>query len=101
MALQLLRAIEEMLIKGATHNLIVRTRPEVAPGIGALVTARQVLTPLDLERDSTASQAGIRCIGEPSLDHRFAWRRPLGWARYRCRSTASICAARERIPGAA
>jgi ribonuclease E len=29
-ALQLLRAIEEMLIKGATHNLIVRTRAEVA-----------------------------------------------------------------------
>ncbi len=29
-ALQLLRAIEETLIKGATHNLIVRTRAEVA-----------------------------------------------------------------------
>ncbi len=29
-ALQLLRAIEEMLIKGATHNLIVRTRTEIA-----------------------------------------------------------------------
>jgi ribonuclease E len=29
-ALQLLRAIEELLIKGATHNLIVRTRTEVA-----------------------------------------------------------------------
>ncbi|HEX5212854.1 MAG TPA: ribonuclease E/G, partial [Pseudolabrys sp.] len=29
-SLQLLRAIEETLIKGATHNLIVRTRPEVA-----------------------------------------------------------------------
>ncbi|HZP78951.1 MAG TPA: ribonuclease E/G [Pseudolabrys sp.] len=28
--LQLLRAVEEMLIKGATHNLIVRTRAEVA-----------------------------------------------------------------------
>jgi ribonuclease E len=29
-ALQLLRAIEETLIKGATHNQIVRTRPEIA-----------------------------------------------------------------------
>jgi ribonuclease E len=29
-ALQLLRAIEETLMKGATHNLIVRTRAEVA-----------------------------------------------------------------------
>ncbi len=30
MSLQLLRALEEMLIKGPTHNLIVRTRSEVA-----------------------------------------------------------------------
>src|SRR5258706_8477353 len=29
-ALQLLRSIEEMLLKGATHSLIVRTRSEVA-----------------------------------------------------------------------
>jgi ribonuclease E len=29
-ALQLLRSLEEMLIKGATHNLIVRTRAEIA-----------------------------------------------------------------------
>ncbi len=29
-ALQLLRGIEEMLIKGATHNLLIRTRAEVA-----------------------------------------------------------------------
>ena len=29
-SLQLLRGIEEMLVKGATHNLIVRTRSEVA-----------------------------------------------------------------------
>ncbi len=30
LALQLLRSLEETLIKGATHNLVVRTRPEVA-----------------------------------------------------------------------
>jgi ribonuclease E len=29
-ALQLLRSLEEMLIKGATHNLVVRTRADVA-----------------------------------------------------------------------
>ena len=29
-ALQLLRSLEEMLLKGATHNLIVRTRAEIA-----------------------------------------------------------------------
>jgi ribonuclease E len=30
LALQVLRSLEEQLIKGATHNLIVRTRPDVA-----------------------------------------------------------------------
>jgi ribonuclease E len=30
LALQVLRALEEQLMKGATHNLIVRTRPDVA-----------------------------------------------------------------------
>ncbi len=30
LALQVLRALEEQLIKGATHNLITRTRPDVA-----------------------------------------------------------------------
>ena len=30
LALQVLRALEEMLIKGATHNLVARTRPDVA-----------------------------------------------------------------------
>src|SRR4029079_13781760 len=29
-SLQLLRSIEEMLLKGATHNIIVRTRTEIA-----------------------------------------------------------------------
>ena len=29
-ALQLLRGVEEMLLKGPTHNLIIRTRPEIA-----------------------------------------------------------------------
>src|SRR5207253_1046886 len=29
-ALQLLRSLEEMLLKGATHNIIVRTRTEIA-----------------------------------------------------------------------
>ncbi len=29
-ALHLLRMLEEMLLKGATHNLLIRTRPEVA-----------------------------------------------------------------------
>ena len=54
----------------------------VAPGIGKLVTARQVLTPLDLERDYVLT-GGHPLHGEPGLDQFFAWRPLLGLARYR------------------
>jgi phytoene dehydrogenase-like protein len=54
----------------------------VAPGIGALVVARQVLTPLDLERDYGLT-GGHPLHGEPSLDQWFAWRPMLGLAQYR------------------
>lgn len=53
-----------------------------APGIGRLVTARQVLTPVDLERDYGLS-GGHPYHGEPGLDQIFAWRPLLGYARYR------------------
>ena len=55
-----------------------RTRP----GSSALVTARQVLTPLDLERDYGLT-GGHPLHGEPALDQFFAWRPLLGHARYR------------------
>ncbi len=63
-------------------DLAIRTLETVAPGIGALVTGRQVLTPIDLERDYGFS-GGHPFHGEPSLDQWFAWRPLLGWARYR------------------
>jgi len=53
-----------------------------APGFTALVTARQVLTPLDLEREYGLTE-GHPYHGEPSLDQFFAWRPLLGLARYR------------------
>jgi phytoene dehydrogenase-like protein len=63
-------------------DVAIRTLETVAPGIGGLVTARQVLTPLDLERDYGFT-GGHPFHGEPSLDQWFAWRPLLGWARYR------------------
>lgn len=54
----------------------------VAPGIGSLVVARQVRTPVDLERD-LGMTGGHPLHGEPSLDQWFAWRPMLGYARYR------------------
>jgi phytoene dehydrogenase-like protein len=54
----------------------------VAPGIGKLVTARQVLTPADLEREYGLT-GGHPLHAEPALDSFFLWRPLLGWARYR------------------
>jgi phytoene dehydrogenase-like protein len=54
----------------------------VAPGIGKLVTHRQVLTPLDLERQYGLT-GGHPLHAEAGLDQFFAWRPLLGHARYR------------------
>lgn len=61
---------------------VLRTLEGYAPGISSLVTARQILTPLDLERDYGLT-GGHPLHGEPSLDQWFAWRPLLGHARYR------------------
>jgi phytoene dehydrogenase-like protein len=63
-------------------DLAIRQLESVAPGIGSRVTARQVLTPVDLERDYGLS-GGHPLHAEPALDSFFLWRPLLGWARYR------------------
>ncbi len=63
-------------------DVAVRALETVAPGIGGLIVARQVLTPLDLERDYGLT-GGHPLHGEPSLDQWFAWRPMLGLAQYR------------------
>jgi phytoene dehydrogenase-like protein len=63
-------------------DLAVKTLERFAPGLGELVTARQVITPLDLERDYGLS-GGHVLHAEPGLDSFFAWRPLLGHARYR------------------
>jgi phytoene dehydrogenase-like protein len=60
----------------------LRQLETVAPGITSLVTARQVLTPLDLELDYGLT-GGHPLHAEPGLDSFFLWRPLLGWARYR------------------
>jgi phytoene dehydrogenase-like protein len=54
----------------------------VAPGIGSLVTARRVLTPLDLEREYGLT-GGHPYHVEPALESWFLWRPFFGHARYR------------------
>ncbi|MEW6224576.1 MAG: NAD(P)/FAD-dependent oxidoreductase [Chloroflexota bacterium] len=63
-------------------DLAIRTLETVAPGIGKRVTARQVLTPADLESEYGLT-GGHPLHAEPGLDSFFLWRPLLGWARYR------------------
>jgi phytoene dehydrogenase-like protein len=63
-------------------DLVVKTLDDHAPGLAALVTARQVLTPPDLERDYGLT-GGHPMHGEHGLDQFFLWRPLLGHARYR------------------
>jgi phytoene dehydrogenase-like protein len=63
-------------------DLAIRTLESVAPGLGARVTARQVLTPGDLESEYGLT-GGHPLHAEPALDSFFLWRPLLGWARYR------------------
>jgi phytoene dehydrogenase-like protein len=66
----------------ALGDRVVAALEEVAPGIGALVNAREVLTPLDLEAEYGLT-GGHPYHQEPGLDAWFAWRPLVGWARYR------------------
>jgi phytoene dehydrogenase-like protein len=63
-------------------DLVVKTLEGYAPGLGDLVTARQVMSPVDLETEYGFSQ-GHPLHAEPGLDQFFAWRPLLGHARYR------------------
>ena len=63
-------------------DAVVRTLETVAPGLSGRVRVRQVLTPLDLEREYGLT-GGHPFHAEPGLDSFFLWRPLLGWARYR------------------
>jgi phytoene dehydrogenase-like protein len=60
----------------------LQTLEEYAPGLGRLVLARQVLSPLDLEQ-TYGLTGGHPFHGEHALDQLFVSRPMLGWARYR------------------
>ena len=63
-------------------DLVVKTLEMAAPGISKQVVARQVLTPVDLERDFGLA-GGHPLHLEPGFDQWFAWRPLLGYARHR------------------
>lgn len=68
--------------RGRLGDLVLKTLDAYAPGLSDLVTARQVLTPVDLEAEYGLSEGGP-LHGEPGLDQFFAWRPLNGHARYR------------------
>jgi phytoene dehydrogenase-like protein len=63
-------------------DTVMSVLESVAPGIGKLVTHRQVLTPVDLEREYGLT-GGHPLHAEAGLDQFFVWRPLLGHARYR------------------
>jgi phytoene dehydrogenase-like protein len=79
-------------------DLVLRVLESVAPGIGGLVTQRQIITPLDLEREYGLT-GGHPLHGEPGLDQFFAWRPLLGHARYRMPVRGLYLAASGAHPG--
>jgi len=63
-------------------DVVVNTLAEHAPNVKELIVARQVLTPIDLEREFGLSGGHIH-HGEMSLDQLFAFRPLIGFAQYR------------------
>ena len=66
----------------AFGDAVVDTISEYAPNLKQVIRHRQVLTPLDLEREWSLSEGNI-FQGELSLEQLFFLRPVPGWARYR------------------
>jgi phytoene dehydrogenase-like protein len=79
-------------------DLVVETLERAAPGLGKLVVAREVLTPVDIESDYGIS-GGHPLHLEPGLDQWFAWRPLLGYARHRMPVTGLYLAGAGAHPG--
>ncbi len=63
-------------------DAVIDTLAQFAPNIRDIVLHRQVLTPLDLEREFGLSEGNI-FHGELSPDQMFSFRPAPGWAQYR------------------
>src|SRR5450432_762983 len=63
-------------------NAVIETVSEYAPNLKNIILHKQVLTPLDLERDFGLTEGNI-FQGELSLEQLFFLRPVSGWARFR------------------
>ncbi|MFY9528215.1 MAG: NAD(P)/FAD-dependent oxidoreductase [Candidatus Acidiferrales bacterium] len=68
--------------RGLLGDLVVKKIAEYAPNVPNAILARQVLTPLDLERIYGLTEGNI-FHGDLSLDQLFFMRPVAGWAQYR------------------
>jgi phytoene dehydrogenase-like protein len=66
----------------ALGDAVLDTLAEYAPNIRNIIVGRQVVTPLDLERDFGLTEGNI-FQGELSLEQLFFMRPVPGWAQYR------------------
>jgi len=66
----------------AFGDTVINTIAEYAPNLRNIVLHRQVVTPLDLEREWGLSEGNI-FQGELTLEQLFFLRPVAGWARYR------------------
>src|ERR1700723_2395357 len=66
----------------AFGNTVIDTISEYAPNLKKIIIAKQVLTPLDIERQTGLTEGNI-FQGELSLEQLFFLRPVAGWARYR------------------
>jgi phytoene dehydrogenase-like protein len=69
-------------LRDSFGDTVIRTLAAYAPDLPGKILARQVLTPLDLEREY-ALTGGHPFHGELALDQLFTMRPLLDWARYR------------------
>ena len=70
------------MLTGSGWSPLVNTIAEHAPNIKDIILHRQVVTPLDMEREWGLSEGNI-FQGELSLEQLFFLRPVPGWARYR------------------
>ena len=63
-------------------DVVVETLSQYSPNLKESIVARQVLTPLDIERTFGMTGGHIH-HGEMALDQLFAFRPVIGWAQYR------------------
>jgi phytoene dehydrogenase-like protein len=68
--------------KNAFGETVIRTLAEYAPNLKDIILHRQVLTPLDLEREWGLTEGNI-FQGELTLEQLFFLRPAPGWAQYR------------------